>query len=243
MKNLLLVAMFALAFVACSDDDDLSVNDVIGKWSIYEFEENGNTEPADLDVELSYFEFKSGGVCENYDFDWNYILKGTYVMEGDVITVKEGIETYTVRVLEMRKDRAVVEMEEEGKTFRAKVQRTDIGPQMFLEPVLEFGITVEQLKAKERRELYSEKSDELIYRGSNHIENNVGYQLKDGKVVSATLLFERDRTNYEELVEYLESKYKYEGSDGEYFVYSKGDNIEISMQYTAIGIVIIFLQK
>ena len=41
MKKLMWMVVFALACVACSkDDDDLSVGELVGKWSIYEFEED-----------------------------------------------------------------------------------------------------------------------------------------------------------------------------------------------------------
>ena len=93
MKNLLLVVMFALAFVACSDDDDdWSAKDIVGKWSIYEIADNGSTEEADLDTQLSYLEFKGDNSYETYDYYTNSTIKGTYSLEGSVLTVVLGKE-------------------------------------------------------------------------------------------------------------------------------------------------------
>lgn len=83
MKNLSLVVMFMLLFVACSDDDDSwSAKDLEGKWSIYEFVEDGETEEVSLKTELSYFELKSNKDYEAFDYYDYSTVKGSYSLSG-----------------------------------------------------------------------------------------------------------------------------------------------------------------
>ena len=97
MKNLSLVVMFMLLFVAFSDDDDSwSAKDLEGKWSIYEFVEDGETEEVSLKTELSYFELKSNKDYEAFDYYDYSTVKGSYSLSGDELTVTIGNNTELV---------------------------------------------------------------------------------------------------------------------------------------------------
>ena len=242
MKKLMWMVVFALACVACSKDDDyLSVGELVGKWSIYEFEENGETEPADLDTELSYWEFKSGGGCEEYDYYMNRTSKGTYSLEGDVITVTYGKEASFVKVIEMHKDRAVVEMEEEGETYIARLQRTDNEPMLYLEPVLDFGASASQIKAKERRDFKRESGGTLLYEGSNYAEDYMGYMFENGKLESAAVNLKLS-TPVEDVESFLSGKYKKIG-ESEGIFYWGNDKVMLGLAVKTSGYMIIYMAK
>lgn len=242
MKNLFLIAAFALSFVACSKDDDgLSSNDLVGKWSIYEFEENGEVEPADLDTELCYWEFKSGGNCEEYDYYMNRTSKGTFSLEGDVVTVTYDGKSSGVTVLEMHKDRVVVEMEDDGEKYIARMKRTDNVPMLYLEPVLDFGASVAQIKAKERRDFDREDANTIAYKHSNYAEKSVGYTFKDGKMEAAVVILSIS-TPVEDVESFLSGKYEKLGKDNDIF-YWANDKLIIGLSVRTSGYTIIYMQK
>ncbi|MFR5658574.1 MAG: hypothetical protein ACLUDU_11645, partial [Butyricimonas faecihominis] len=202
MKNLSLVVMFMLLFVACSDDDDSwSAKDLEGKWSIYEFVEDGETEEVSLKTELSYFELKS-----NKDYEALIIMiivRRSYSLSGDELTVTIGNNTELVKVLDVKSDKAVVEMEEDGKKFIANLKRTTVEPQLFLEPVLDFNADSKSIKQKERRVLSEEKTDNLTFRSSNKFEKNLLYTFENGKMIGAMVLLNLYSISAEALVDYM----------------------------------------
>ena len=163
MKNLSLVVMFMLLFAACSDDDDSwSAKDLEGKWSIYEFVEDGETEEVSLKTELSYFELKSNKDYEAFDYYDYSTVKGSYSLSGDELTVTIGNNTELVKVLDVKSDKAVVEMEEDGKKFIANLKRTTVEPQLFLEPVLDFNADSKSINKKREEWLYSISAEALV---------------------------------------------------------------------------------
>lgn len=243
MKNLFLVVMFVLSFVACSDDDDdWSEKDLVGKWSIYEFVENGETEEADLETQLSYLEFKSDNSYETYDYYSNRAVKGVYALNGDAIAVELDGATEHATIIELGKNKAVVEMEEDGEKFIAHLQRTTNEQQLFLEPVLDFGATKEQVKAKERREFSKKTTDGLTFMGSNRIEDSSAYIFANGKMTSAAVLLDLYRTDAKELESYMSRKYKKQGQSGDIFYWKKDENILVGVAVKSYGIMVMYAQ-
>ena len=242
MKNLFLIAAFALSFVACSKDDDgLSSSDLVGKWSIYEFEENGEVEPVDLDTELSYWEFKTGGSCEEYNYFANITGKGTYSLKGDVITFTYDGNSSEVTVLEIHKDRAVVEMEEDGEKYIARLKRTDNVPMLYLEPVLDFGASISQIKAKERRKFDSEDANAVAYKHSNSVEKNLVYTFKNGKMQGAVVMLSIS-TPVKDIESFLSGKYEKLGESDGIFYWIK-DKLIVGLSVRTAGYAIVYMQN
>ena len=244
MKNLSLVVMFMLLFVACSDDDDSwSAKDLEGKWSIYEFVEDGETEEVSLKTELSYFELKSNKDYEAFDYYDYSTVKGSYSLSGDELTVTIGNNTELVKVLDVKSDKAVVEMEEDGKKFIANLKRTTVEPQLFLEPVLDFNADSKSIKQKERRVLSEEKTDNLTFRSSNKFEKNVLYTFKNGKMFGAMVLLNLYSISAEALVDYMDEKYSFLGYENELAVWTKGDDILVGVSVQSYGLASMYIKR
>lgn len=243
MKNLFLIALIALGFVACSnDDDELSVNDFTGKWCISELEYDGKYESADVDLLLSYVEFKSDKTYEAYNYYDNSTEKGTFSLNGDDIVVTIGDESTMVTVVEMHKDWAIVQMEEDGEKFNAKLIKTNNEPLLFLEPVLDFGATTEQVKAKEKRELQREKDGNLAYYGSNKIEKYAGYIFEKGKLNAAGITLS-GMTDVKQLEAFLSARYQKIGQiDTDKFGW-KNDNVSVWLSVNAYDYTILYMEN
>lgn len=163
-------------------------------------------------------------------------------MNGDVIAVELDGATEHATVIELGKNKAVVEMEEDGEKFIAHLQRTTNEQQLFLEPVLDFGATRDQIKAKERREFSKETTDGLSFLGSNKIEDSSAYVFADGKMTSAAVLLNLYRTDAEELESYLSRKYKKQGQSGDIFYWKKDENTLVGLAVKSYGIMVMYVQ-
>ncbi len=119
-----LMTITAFALVSCSDDDDieLSVNSIVGTWSV----EGGNAWGIDASMSGSvlgdsfwikeYIRFYEDGslvdvaedqIGDDYELDISY---GTWTLDGSSLNIRTNGVTYTYTVKDITKDKITVSM-------------------------------------------------------------------------------------------------------------------------------------
>jgi hypothetical protein len=93
----------------------------------------------------------------------------------------------------------------DGEGFAGECKLTVIPRyNMYQEPVTLYGISKEELKAKERRTLLHETNDGLVYAGGT-LEDQVMYYFEEGKLVFCCIVLSHSLTN--ELAKYMTERY------------------------------------
>jgi hypothetical protein len=94
---------------------------------------------------------------------------------------------------------------------------------LFQEPYLKFGCTVADIKEYETRELLTEDSEKIAFEGENNDVNFVLYLLKNAKMNSVGVSFNKTENIAERIVDFLFEKYEYVEEENEIFYFVSSD--------------------
>lgn len=152
-------------------------------------------------------------------------------------------------------ENGVVEGKHVGKTFIIASNGTEevkcaveVTPKynIYREPILDFGITKEELKGRENRELLSETSTTIKYRGnSGSAASEIAYAFKNGKMNGAGALV---KSSYSSIVmDFLIERYQAAFQEDGVFYFIDGNtgnyNKFVSLSISSSGIIIMYTPK
>lgn len=223
-KCLLLLPLWTvMLFAGCDKDDEfLTHADISGKWMYYETIENGITKPAALPAQLGYFNFKTDGTYEEYEYYYNETITGTYTLDHNSITMSGYDGSYELTQFE---DNTVVLNIQDDYAVRLK--RTDNTRMPFLEPSVNFGATRAQIKAEERRTFDEEVEVEnpvtvdkvLYFKGSSNAELAAEYDFAGDRMLVSGVYLYRPELDVDELFKFLSEKYTLAESSATHYIY------------------------
>jgi hypothetical protein len=110
----------------------------------------------------------------------------------------------------------------DGQTKESKVT---VSPYMtfIIEPLVEFGSTIANVKSKEKRKLLQETDDLLVYEGENSKVKLISYYKQNGKITSALLLFENVTNTVMDVTTFFKERYPDNGLVGGNVVHLSDD--------------------
>lgn len=201
MKRLLimLAAMLPLfAFVGCSDDDETKGDD---KLSLNKSEVKlyvGDTESLEA----------------NKNVDWS--TDNEFVASVNSDGLVEGIHV----------GKAIIEAKSETESAKCEIE---VEPQYntYVEPVLDFGSSADEIKSKENRNLLSEDENGIVFDGSNDAELMVVYTMDNNRMTSAGVAIDFSYTA--ELVDFLAERYQLIGEEDGLYIYIDGEPSNFNM--------------
>lgn len=198
MKKVLFIVAIAAILVGCSKEKDSKVESIIAtptSMSMYYDEES--------EIKMSYL--PSDALAPTYAYsssdeyvatvDENGLVSGNHVGECIInISTADGISTECTATIKPRSS-------------------------LYKEPYLTIGGTVSDVKAYEKRTIYTETSTAIAYKGENSNIRYVMYLFEGGKMTSATVLFANTSYCVEEAYNYLSERYDLVGTDGEIILF------------------------
>lgn len=240
-KHLLLFSVAASLFLlaGCNKDKgpkEVTVNDLEGKWSVYEnLNSDGTVQPASVSQELSFLNFRTSGTFIEYDYYYNEEFTWKYSLKDNVISTQDGTQPVQWRISDFRGD--TFTLSENG--YAVRLRRSDNVPRLFLEPSVSFGATAEQIKREERRTLLQETTTGLSYEGSNAIEKGAAYLLENGRMTSAAVLLSLS-VDVNKLSTFLSNWYKIQGEVDDFLVFESRDgkyNLIVGIDASGVWII------
>lgn len=152
-------------------------------------------------------------------------------------------------------ENGVIEGKHVGKTFIVASNGTEevkcaveVAPKYntYSEPILDFGITKAELKGRENRELLSETSTTIKYRGnSGSAASEIACAFKDGKMNGAGALVKSSYSSV--IMDFLIERYQaaFQKEDVFYFIDGNSSNYNkfVSLSIGASGIIIMYTPK
>ncbi len=240
MKQWLLIsAAAAVLSVGCSKDKTrtLTPEDLAGRWAPAEVLIDGRVEPVSLAEELSYWEFRTNGTYVEYDYYNNRLYEWEYTLADNVLSTPDGPTMLRWPVTGFTGDAFTLTDGSYSTRFRRSTNR----PMLFLEPSVQFGATVAQIKQQERRELLNETTTGLGFRGSNAIEQAAIYILEGGRMTTSGLQLS-PATDPKELANFLTASYILLGETEQLLVFrSRDQKYEVILGINPNGILLVFV--
>lgn len=152
-------------------------------------------------------------------------------------------------------ENGVIEGKHVGKTFIVASNGTEevkcvveVTPKynIYREPILDFGITKEELKRKENRELLSETSTAIKYRGnSGSAASEIAYAFKNDKMNGAGALLKSSYSSV--IMDFLVERYQAAFQENGVFYFIDGTtsnyNKFVSLSIGSSGIIIMYAPK
>lgn len=242
MKRLLFSLTAILLFAGCNKDKGerfVTPVELAGKWSSYEYVENGTVRPVSLAEELSYWEFNADGKTYiEYDYYNNRTYRWEYSLENNVISTPDGSETLRWPISNFTGDAFTLQ----SGNYRIRFRRSQNQQMVFLAPSVNFGATAAQIKQEERRMFIREDENGLGYGGSNAIEQGVAYLLENGRMNSAALLLSLS-VDPKELVDFLQIDCKVLGQTEDFVVFESRDaKYQVILGVEASGVMLVYIE-
>ncbi len=194
-KHLLTLLMPVLLLLSCSKNDDKP------KTSI-------DQDKVSLNYDQTHqFELRTGGTkLDNVKVNWSSSdqLVGTINSAG-LFSAKR-IGTTTIKATA------------NGESFTSEITVVPYS-QLCVEPVIEFGTSLTNVKAKEKRVLLAQNTAELVYKGENAKVQNIFYIFNNGGLESSALILSPTSAVVEETVKFFSERYEFVGEFEEVFYF------------------------
>lgn len=128
--------------------------------------------------------------------------------------------------------------------FKARC-RVEVKPRysMYREPVLDFSLSMQQVKSKESRKLLETEEDLLTYQGENDNILGVMYGFEGGVYKSSACVIPGSKVRL--LTDFLDEHYLYAGSDDEYlFFVTTDEKVLLGVTtYSSSSLIVIYISN